>query len=278
MMVSIKATIRSALFTIIYLARVFVEGTKTYEFGKDCSVSFAKVNEDRHLYVEYNGENVGWWCDDFSFNGKADEIMDEYEVCVKPLYFSDPDCAVQLEYTTTYGGVTLQSVTCLKNYNTEYCGPQDEFLYINFKKRSGISTSNAGFKLLVTGKKVFDYGAFVGAIAGGVIGGLILISMGIGLVCCCACKRKPTQGRVLNPNQPNQTPMINQPVYPQAAYQYPVQPTGNSVGLYPTANYATQYSAGYNTQPPLQSQQAGGWQPAEHPASAPPPNYVELDK
>lgn len=103
------------------------------EFGKDCSVSFAKVNEDRHLYVEYNGENVGWWCDDFSFNGKADEIMDEYEVCVKPLYFSDPDCAVQLEYTTTYGGVTLQVCFALVHHYIASTGNIVELLCLDSK-------------------------------------------------------------------------------------------------------------------------------------------------
>jgi hypothetical protein len=29
-------------------------------------------------------------------------------VCVEPIYFQDPDCAVRLDYKTSYGGKSLQ--------------------------------------------------------------------------------------------------------------------------------------------------------------------------
>ncbi|XP_048742676.1 uncharacterized protein LOC125656130 [Ostrea edulis] len=253
--------------------------TDTYEFGKDCTVFWKYLDEDDRIYVGYNGRDVSFVCDDYSFKGKGDEILDEYEVCVTPLNFTDPNCAVRLDYKTTYGGSTLQSVTCTENNNKKYCGPQDETFYIFFEKRSGKDTSNAKFKLLITTNKVFDYGAVVGAIAGGVIGGIVLISLLTGLVCWCVCKRKPTQGQVLTPSQGNQISVVNQPAYPQPAYPqaaYSTQPAGNNVTLYPTANYATQYSTGYNTQPPLQSQQAGDWQTTEKTPSAPPPSYSSV--
>lgn len=39
----------------------------------------------------------------------------------------------------------------------------------------------------------------IGAIIGGVIGGLVLITTCIAIYCWCVCRRKPSQGRVLNP-------------------------------------------------------------------------------
>jgi hypothetical protein len=90
-------------FFYIYVIKYFED-----EFGQKCSVSSENVNEDRKIYVGYAGEYVSLSCDDYSFEGQSDEVMDEYEVCITPLNFHDPDCAVQLEYTTTYGGVPLQ--------------------------------------------------------------------------------------------------------------------------------------------------------------------------
>ncbi|XP_048742686.1 uncharacterized protein LOC125656135 [Ostrea edulis] len=269
-MISTKAIHSILLIAVVCFCQVLVEGidTVSYEFGDDCSVSFEEVNEDRQIYVEYNGKKVGFLCDYFSFEGQGKEILDEYEVCVTPIYFQDPDCAVRLDYQTSYGGKTLQSVTCDKNYNTKYCGPRDDFFYINFEKRDSKSTSNARFKLLVTANKVFDYGGLVGAIIGGVIGGIVLITVVTGVVCFFVCRRKPTQGRVLNPSQTNQTPMGVQPTYPLAAY--PTQPLTNTTP-FPTANYATQYSSGF-TQPP----QAGVWQQEEKQASAPPLSYSDV--
>ncbi|XP_056000595.1 uncharacterized protein LOC130046519 [Ostrea edulis] len=254
-MMEITGWIACSFFALLNFAEVF-GNTETYEFGKKCSVFWKYLDENDRIYVDYNGKDVTSHCGDYSFKGKGNEILDEYEVCITPVTFTDPNCAVRLDYETSPGGSTLQSVTCTENKNKKYCGPQDEPLYIVFKKRNTKDTSNAKFKLLITTNKVFDYGVFVGSIAGGVIGGIVLISMLTGLVCWCVCKRKPTQGQVLNPGQGNQTSV--------AAYS--AQPTAdNNVTLYPTANYATQYSTGYTTQPPLQSQLASQWQPTEKP-------------
>ncbi|XP_048742684.2 uncharacterized protein LOC125656134 isoform X2 [Ostrea edulis] len=257
----ITGWIACSFFALLNFAEVF-GNTETYEFGEKCSVFWKYLDENDRIYVDYNGKHVASYCNDYSFKGKGDEILDEYEVCITPVNFTDPDCAVRLDYKTSYAGSTLQSVTCTENNNKKYCGPQDETLFIFFKQRNKKDTSNAKFKLLITTKKVFDYGVFVGSIVGGVIGGIVLISMLTGLVCWCVCKRKPTQGQVLNPSQGNQTSVVNQPLYSQAAYSQPAypqaaysqpaypqaaysaQPAGNNVTLYPTANYATQYSTG----------------------------------
>lgn len=72
----------------------------TDEFGKDCHVTLEEVNEDRHIYVEYNGRRVSRSCTKFSFEAEEED----YKICVNPQYFSDPQCAVKLEYTSSSGG------------------------------------------------------------------------------------------------------------------------------------------------------------------------------
>ncbi|XP_048739201.2 uncharacterized protein LOC125653680 isoform X4 [Ostrea edulis] len=267
-----KTTNICLLIGVLCIAATPVDGieTDTYEFGDDCTVSFKKVNEERQIYVEYKGKHIRWLCDDFSFKGRGENIMDDYEICVTPQYFTDPDCAVRLDYKSSYTSGRLQSVNCSENYNSKFCHSDGKYLYIDFKTRGGKSTSKARFKLLITARKVFDYGNFVGAIVGGVFGGLLLISLVIGLICCCACRRKPTQGQVLNPSQ---TPMVNQPAYPYVTYS--TQPTGNTAIPYPTENYPRQYP-GYTTQTALHSPQTGSWQQTEKQASAPPPSYDDV--
>ncbi|XP_061167919.1 uncharacterized protein LOC133176880 [Saccostrea echinata] len=296
---------------VISVVPVFAEGTLsfTYEFGEDCSVSLEDVNENLEIYAEYHGKDVSSWCDYFSFNGRGRKILDEYEICVRPIYFRDPDCSLRLDYKSSYNGRTLQSVSCEKNSNTKYCGSQDEYLYIYFEKRNGKSTSKASFRLHITARKVFDYEenqkSLVGAIVGGVVGGCFFVAVVTGICCWCACRRKPSQGQVLNPTQANAVPLVNQPAYPYPSHN--VQHTENNTGTYPPANYAAQYTAynsqpqynpqpGYNTQPQYntqaqynsqpqydtqpqyQSSETSGWQEPEKQASAPPPSYDEVNK
>ncbi|XP_056001712.1 uncharacterized protein LOC125656142 [Ostrea edulis] len=182
----------------------FFSNTFKDEFGKDCTVFWKSLDENDQIYVGYNGRYILSFCDDYSFQGKGDGILDEYEVCITPVNFTDPDSAVRLDYKT-YGYKTLQNVTCTENYNKKYCGPQSETLYIDFEKRNKKDTSNAKFKLRITTNKVFDYGDVVGAIIGGVVGGIVLIALLTGLVCWCVCRRKLTQGQVLNPGKGNQS-------------------------------------------------------------------------
>ncbi|XP_048741458.2 uncharacterized protein LOC125655260 isoform X3 [Ostrea edulis] len=246
---------------------------KTYEFGKDCHVTLEEVKEDRHIYVEYNGRRVSRSCTKFSFEAEEED----YKICVNPQYFSDPQCAVKLEYTSSSGG-QLQSVTCSENHDSEYCVSRNKYIYINFEQRNGRDTTAARFQLKLTAKKVSDKqdGAIVGAVLGGVIGGIVLISLLTGLVCWCVCRRKPTQGQVLNQSHANQAAsVISPPAYPYSPYSTPL--SGSTASPYPTvaANYSSQYPGYTCTQPALHSSQTGSWQHTEKQASAPPPSYAE---
>ncbi|XP_061167926.1 uncharacterized protein LOC133176887 [Saccostrea echinata] len=253
-----RLAVGCGFIVIVILSKVVTTETMSYEFGDTCSVFLKELDESRQFYVEYHGKRVSTLCDDFSFEGRGDEIMDEYKVCVTPQYFNDPDCAIELVYTSSVFGKPLQSVTCSKNIHTKFCGKKEDYLYINFKKRDDKSTSSASFKLLVTAEKVFDYGTFVGAIVGGVIGGIILITILTGIFCWCVCRRKPNQGQVLGTTQNTSGQTTNQPGIPYATYS--TQQSNNTTTLYPTGNYSTQYSAGYSAQQPFQYSQTIGSQ------------------
>ncbi|XP_062602497.1 uncharacterized protein LOC134264216 [Saccostrea cucullata] len=236
------------LIAVLFFPTVIATEIISYEFGDTCSVFLKELDENRAFYVEYHGKTVGLLCDDYSFEGRGDEIMDEYKICVTPQYFDDPDCAVELKYTSSIFGPAIQRVTCTENYNTKFCGSSDDFLYIHFKARDDKDTSNASFKLLISAEKSFDYGTFVGAIVGGVISGIVLITIVAGIIIYCVCRRKPTQGQVLRPAQNTSGQTTNQPGIPYATYS-PQQ--SNTTTLYPTGNYPTQYPAGYSTQQPF---------------------------
>ncbi|XP_048742692.1 uncharacterized protein LOC125656144 [Ostrea edulis] len=243
-------------------------GNITYEFGRDCNVSLERVTEDLQIFVEYHGKSVKFSCAEFSFQGEGKEIADEYEFCVTPEYFRDPKCAVRLDYKSSDGSGSLRSVTCADNFDSIYCGSQGENLYIRIQARNGKSTTDARFRLLIKIRKPLDFGGLIAlVIVSCLIGSLIVISLLIGLLCWCVSRRKPTQGRVFNRNQANQT---NLAVYPYA------QSTGNNYSAFPTTNYPTQPATGYSTPPTFLSSQTTGPQQIEKQASAPPPCYDEV--
>jgi hypothetical protein len=78
------------------------------EFGEDCGIFLKYIDENDWIYVEYNGKDVSFFCDDISFKGRGNDILDEYEVCVTPLSFYDPDCAVRLDYKDSTSSRILQ--------------------------------------------------------------------------------------------------------------------------------------------------------------------------
>lgn len=193
---------------------------KTYEFGEDCSSNTNDLYEDDELYVEYNGKTVGFFCDSFKFSGRGVRLSDEYSVCVTPLYFNDSECAVEINIKTSNTGVSEHKITCSENKNTQYCGPQDETLYIEFDDRFGRGTNKASFKLKITAKKEFKYtdkrisysSAAIGALILGVIGGTAIITVFAAVCCCCLCRWKPSRRRVFKPDPPQ--------LYPSTAIPY----------------------------------------------------------
>lgn len=81
------------------------------EFGEDCPFLSKDVDEDSAIYVEYNGKKVASNCDYFKFRGRGDDVLDEYSVCVTPVYFNDTKCAVEIDIKTSLPGVTKHVCT-----------------------------------------------------------------------------------------------------------------------------------------------------------------------
>lgn len=247
MPITLSLSITILLLILSHVALVSGYGT-TYEFGEDCSDLSKDVYENSEKYVEYHGKKVSLSCDFFKFRGEGDDILDEYSVCVTPLYFNDTDCAVEIDINTSYSGVTKHRITCTENKRAKYCGPQDESLYIKFKTRFGRDSNEANFKLKITSKKEYDfldtddsvdYSALVGAIVGGVISGLVLITVCIALICWCVCKRKQSPGRVVNATQGYMV-TVNPYVAHAAQTQQNTMATPSSIsspGVYPMTAY-----------------------------------------
>nr|XP_022298121.1 uncharacterized protein LOC111107284 [Crassostrea virginica]XP_022298122.1 uncharacterized protein LOC111107284 [Crassostrea virginica]XP_022298123.1 uncharacterized protein LOC111107284 [Crassostrea virginica]XP_022298124.1 uncharacterized protein LOC111107284 [Crassostrea virginica] len=275
------------LVLVNFCGILFVEAVKydTYEFGKDCVVLFKTVSEDKQIYITYNGTSVYSFCDDFSFQTDLRESASN-KICVKPLYFKDPNCSVRLNLTATYGGTVLHTITCIDgNSNKSFCGDYEDFLFVYFEKLGSLSTANAKFKFLVYVEKKDEDIAIGWVIFGGVVGVIILCTLVAAVVFWCVCRRKPTQGRVLTPNQASSTPGVSQPGFPQATYTA-AQSSNPNASLYPVGNYGPQYATGqtqhqpqsYSTpyQPPPQQYPPLSEFPEKQASAPPPPSYDEV--
>lgn len=78
------------------------------------------VNETRQFDVTYRGRALKYYCASIGFkgSGKGESLRDEYKVCVTPIYFNDPGCAVQLNFTEDVYAETFQVL--YDNRNVKY--------------------------------------------------------------------------------------------------------------------------------------------------------------
>lgn len=183
-----------------FLICLFVPGhlvdameTVAYEFGKNCTSRSSDkyyrgiANESRQFDVTYDGVTVKYYCASISFKGVGDgpNLRDEYKMCITPVYFNDPSCAVQLNFTEDVYPDSFQSIDCVNNNVSKFCGGRDKYVYIDLEVLNESELSNVNFKLLVTAEKVYKYeessDALVYGIVGAVIGVIIIVSIaGVG--------------------------------------------------------------------------------------------------
>nr|XP_022298125.1 uncharacterized protein LOC111107285 [Crassostrea virginica]XP_022298126.1 uncharacterized protein LOC111107285 [Crassostrea virginica] len=266
---------------------LFVEAVQydTHEFGKDCIVFLKTVSEDEQIYITYNGKSVDFYCDNFSFQTDLWESASN-KICVKPLYFEDPDCSVRLNFTEKFGGKVLHTITCIGGNSIEsFCRDYGDNLIVYFVNRGSLSTANAKFKFLVYVEKEDEESGNGWAIFGGVVGVIILCTLVAAGVFWFVCRRKPTQGRVLTSNHASSTPGVSQPGFPQATYTAP-QSSNPNASLYPVANYGPQCATGQTQYQPQSDSTPCQPPPQQYPpvsefpekqASAPsPPSYDEV--
>ncbi|CAC5367512.1 unnamed protein product [Mytilus coruscus] len=236
------------LITSISLLHILVavsgSSVETYTFGKDCSVSLEHVNEDETFIAVYNGQNnLHSWCDYMSFSGRDDGYLNEYEICITPEFYEDPDCAVELTYREHYDGTPLKTYTCSDKPETKYCGEQDEYMYIYLSPKRPNNLQNVRIKLKIEAVMTYDYYKTIGIIIGCVIGGILLICIIIGVIICITCRGRRSPGQIMNPGTG-----ITMAQYQSPNASYPSQPAGNYAPPL-TGSYPTQPTGNYPTQP-----------------------------
>ncbi|XP_076084268.1 uncharacterized protein LOC143055015 isoform X1 [Mytilus galloprovincialis] len=242
--------------TIVYLLNVIVAvcGTSVqiYTFGEDCSVTLEKVNDDESFIAEYYGKkDLDSWCDHMSFTGRDSGYMNEYEICITPLVYEDPDCAVELTYKERYGGSPLKTYTCNDKPTMKYCGEEDEYMYIYLTSKQPNNLQNVQVKLQIEAVMTYNYYRTIGIIIGCVIGGIVLISVIVGVILCYTCRGRRSAGQVMNPGTG-----ITMAQYQSPNASYPSQPTGNYAP--PPGSYPSQPTGNYPVQPTgYPSQQTG---------------------
>ncbi|XP_022298101.2 uncharacterized protein LOC111107278 isoform X1 [Crassostrea virginica] len=270
------------LVLVNFCGILFVDAVRydTYEFGKDCIRLDEIVSEDKQIYITYNGTGTSFpfICDKFTF--RTD--LSSYKICVKPLYFKDPNCSVRLNYTATFGSKkVIRTITCIGgNSNESFCGDYSGTLYVYFEKRGSLSTANAKFKFLLYVEKEDEDNTIAWAGFGGFGGVLVLCTLA---VFWWVCRRKPKFKQDLN--QTSSTPGVSQPGFPQATYTAP-QASNPNASLYLVVNFGPENTTGqtqyqppsYSTlyQTPPQHYPNPSEVPEKQPSTPPPPSYDEV--
>ncbi|XP_052680104.1 uncharacterized protein LOC128160825 [Crassostrea angulata] len=122
-----------------------------YEFGVDCFTRHEGLIENTTIFVRYDGKPVvnSSVCQYYAFE-LAEDTSGSHKMCVKPLYFIDPDCDVQLDIKSSYSGSSLHTIDCNTETNDDFCADENkDDLYIFIKKHGVIASTIASFLLQV---------------------------------------------------------------------------------------------------------------------------------
>nr|XP_022298143.1 uncharacterized protein LOC111107294 isoform X2 [Crassostrea virginica] len=185
---SICAIISIYLYSMVYV--VDAMETVTYEFGSNCTSRSSDayyrgyVNETRQFMVSYRGRTLKYYCSSISFHGSGtgENRRDKYKVCVTLKEFTDPDCALRLNFTNNLFGPILQTFDCVNSSDTKFCSGDDSNLYFELEVLDGKTPYLTRFRMLVTAEKVYKYeesnDAMVYGIAGAVGGTAAIVLIG----------------------------------------------------------------------------------------------------
>ncbi|CAC5367511.1 unnamed protein product [Mytilus coruscus] len=138
-------------------------------------------------------------------------------------------------------------------------------MYIYLTPKSPSNLRNVQVKLKIEAVMTYNYYTTIGIIIGSVIGGILVISVVLGVIICITCRGRRSPGQVMNPGTgvrmgQFQSPNASQPAgnhAPPLTESYPTQPTGS----HPTQQTGNGHTspapafAGYtyNTPPPAYS-------------------------
>lgn len=197
---SLRVTLMCLLLIVQHTA-IAAAWNDTYEFGNDCPILTKDLTEYDEIYVEYNGKDVSSSCNKFKFRGRGEKSLDEYSICVTPLYFNDRTCAVEVDIMTSFSAEATEKITCTDIKRYKYCGLPDDTLSIVFKSTHGRSADDASFMLLVTATKGRDEmmgaGFLIVPLMILVVGGLFAMISSTSKLCLCVCRRNQLFGRLM---------------------------------------------------------------------------------
>ncbi|KAK3096881.1 hypothetical protein FSP39_004360 [Pinctada imbricata] len=286
-MVLLRSWLAILLLYSIYCVDFIIGYEETINIDNSCTYSIQKLTEDKSYKLVWNGGDPGYGGCKISFIGRDSEYLNEYTVCAEvPDRIFFQSSGIYLKYYVGFNSYPSKTYT-KDDYPDRFCAGQDQYLDVEIEadassgfSLSRIDTSSSYFTLRITATKTFDYGGTVGAIVGGVIGGLAFLGVAITVCIVIACRRKRYAGQV---NRPTTTSMVNQGGNQSAAYP---QQTYGQPGAYPQQQMAYPPPTGY-TQPgnyPVQGYGFSGQQYQQPPppqapdTSAPPPAYGDVTK
>lgn len=142
---------RTSILLCIAALTTAHEDNETYIFPEDICVydniptSFG-IDADNSLNLEYKGQQLPDDCSFLTIKGSYKDIHDKRVLCVEPLVFVDPNCAVSITFTM----LSSQQLTYSCNSTKEFCSGEDRTLTVRVRAVPGHAASS--FRLKVYNK------------------------------------------------------------------------------------------------------------------------------
>ncbi|XP_067660430.1 cubilin-like [Haliotis asinina] len=196
----------------------------TQACGKDDTISYeTKYIESPNYPLSYPNDADCEWTISTSIDG--------YVIHVEAVFFNlEYDSTCSYDYVQLYDVVTSYESSIGRWCGTDGPNRQTTGQTMKVKFHSDGSTSRSGFKLSFTAGEPTTYSSVaalnIGAIVGGVFGGITVV--GVAVCCCCGlCSRKkssPNDQRQRNRSREGIVSFINVPNYPQTPPTAPTAP------------------------------------------------------
>ncbi|KAK3097940.1 hypothetical protein FSP39_014696 [Pinctada imbricata] len=210
------------LIGVTYNIAVLNGYEETVFLGSNCPYEIHKVYEDKTYKVVWTGAEPGPYGCKVSFMGQnPDDISDEYQVCIEVgrFYLRREGIQVNFHYDSVTN--TPAKIYTTYDYPSKFCGNEDELVGISVTTDEfrDVDTSDSYFTFKITAIKTYN-NVDIGAIIGGVVGGIALLAF-LCACCCCSSKRNKSE----TPGAPAATNL--QPIPTQAGYTGGASQPGN---------------------------------------------------
>lgn len=142
---------RTSILLCIAALTTAHEDNETYIFPEDICVydntpTGFGIDADNSLNLEYKGQQLPDDCSFLTIKGTYKGIHDKRVLCVEPLVFVDPNCAVSITFTMS----SSQQLIYNCNSTKEFCSGEDRTLTVSVRAVPGHTA--ASFRLKVYNK------------------------------------------------------------------------------------------------------------------------------